>query len=55
MTIKITLWEDGRTNNVCVLSNTTRVKAQVEADRMVARAHRTRPRHIHDYSLEVLF
>lgn len=55
MTIKITLWEDGRTHNVCVLYNTTRTKAQVEADRMVARANSTRPRHYHDYSLEVLF
>ena len=55
MTIKITLWEDGRTNNVCVLYNTTRTKAQATADRMVASVHRARPRHIHDYSLEVLF
>lgn len=55
MTIKITLWEDGRTNNVRVLYNITRVKAQATANRMVASAHRTRPRHIHDYSLEVLF
>lgn len=55
MTIKITLWEDGRTNNVCVLYNTTRTKAQVEADRMVTNVHRTRPRHSHCYSLEVLF
>lgn len=55
MTIKITLWEDGRTNNVCVLCNTTRAKAQVEANRMVASARRARPIHIHDYSLEVLF
>lgn len=55
MTIKITLWEDGRTNNVCVLYNTTRTKAQAEADRMVASTHRARPKHSHDYSLEVLF
>lgn len=55
MTIKITLYEDGHTNNVCVLYNTTRAKAQVEADHMVASARRVRPRHIHDYSLEVLF
>lgn len=55
MTIKITLWEDGRAHNICVLYNTTRAKAQVEADRMVASTHRTRPRHSHCYSLEVLF
>lgn len=55
MTIKIELWEDGRTNNVRVLYNTTRAKAQAEANRMIASARRTRPRHIHDYSLEVLF
>lgn len=55
MTIKITLWEDGCTHNVCVLYNTTRAKAQVKADRMVASAHCARPRHSHCYSLEVLF
>ena len=55
MTIKITLWEDGYTNNVCVLYNTTRVKAQVTANRMVTNARRARPMHKHIYSLEVLF
>lgn len=55
MTIKITLWEDGYANNVCVLYNTTRAKAQVEANRMVASARRARPRHYHTYSLEILF
>lgn len=55
MTIKITLWENGRTHNVCVLYNTTRAKAQAEAERMVASTHRARPKHSHDYSLEVLF
>lgn len=55
MTVKITLWEDGCTNNVCVLYNTTRTNAQATANRMVASARRTRPRHIHCYSLEALF
>lgn len=55
MTIKITLWEDGYTNNVRVLYNTTRAKAQATANRMVASARRARPRHNHIYSLEVLF
>ena len=55
MTIKITLWEDGYTNNVRVLYNTTRAKAQSTANRMVTSARRTRPRHNHIYSLEILF
>lgn len=55
MTIKITLWEDGHTNNVCVLYNTTRAKAQAEANRMVTAARHTRPIHNHCYSLEALF
>ena len=55
MTIKITLWEDGYTNNVRVLYNTTRAKAQATANQMVASARRTRPMHTHIYSLEVLF
>ena len=55
MTIKITLWEDGYTNNVRVLSNTTRAEAQTTANQMVASARRTRPMHTHIYSLEVLF
>lgn len=55
MTIKVTLYEDGRTNSVRVLYNTTRSKAQATANRMVASARCTRPKHIHDYSLEVLF
>lgn len=55
MTIKITLWEDGYTNNVRVLHNTTQAKAQATANRMVTSARRTRPHHNHCYSLEVLF
>lgn len=55
MTIKITLWEDGRANNVCVLYNTTRAEARATANRMVASVSRARPRHNHIYSLEVLF
>ena len=55
MTIKITLWEDGYTNNVCVLYNTTRAKAQNKANYMVRQARKTRPRHNHCYSLEVLY
>ena len=55
MTIKITLWEDGCTNSVRVLYNTTRAKAHATANRMVTSVRRARPRHIHDYSLEVLF
>ena len=55
MTIKITLWEDGRTFNVHVLYNTTRLKAQSIANQMVITTHGARPRHDHFYSLEVLF
>ncbi len=55
MTIKITLWEDGYSNNVRVLYNTTRAKAQRTANQMVTSARRIRPRHNHCYSLEVLF
>lgn len=54
MTIKITLWEDGYANNVYVLYNTTRAKAQVTANRLVTSARRARPNHRHCYSLEVL-
>ena len=55
MTIKITLWEDGYTNKVRVLYNTTRAKAQATANRMVTSARSARPMHKHTYSLEVLF
>lgn len=55
MTIKITIWEDGRAFNVRVLYNTTRLKAQNIANQMVINTHRARPRHNHFYSLEVLF
>lgn len=55
MTIKITLWEDGCANNVRVLYNTTRAKAQAAANRTMAIVDCTRPKHNHDYSLEVLF
>ena len=55
MTVKITLWEDGYTNSVRVLYNTTRAKAQATANYMVTRARRAKPFHNHCYSLEVLF
>lgn len=55
MTIKITLWEDGYTNNVSILYNTTHAKAIGKANFMVRRARRTRPHHNHTYSLEVLY
>ena len=55
MTIKITLWEDGYANNVCILYKTNRAEARAKANYMVIQARKTRPRHNYCYSLEVLY